>query len=48
MGLDGRYGQWNDGLRAALKLIEKEHEVRYYDVTPETLEEVHVFGSDIV
>ena len=48
MGLDGRYGQWNDGLRAALKLIEKEHEVRYYDVTPETLEEVRVFGPDIV
>lgn len=26
-----RYGHWNDGLYAALKLIEKEHEVRYLE-----------------
>lgn len=25
------YGQWGDGLRAAMKLIEKEHEVRYFE-----------------
>ena len=30
-GFDGRYGQWRDGLWAAMQLIEKEHEVGYFD-----------------
>lgn len=28
-GISGVYGHWNDGLRGAMNIIEKEHEVRY-------------------
>ena len=28
-GITGRYGIWNDGLRAAMRIIEKKHEVSY-------------------
>lgn len=31
IGLDGRYGVWNDGLREAMRLIEKKHKVTYFD-----------------
>lgn len=30
-GFDGRYGQWKDGLYAAMKILEKTNEVRYFD-----------------
>lgn len=30
-GISGRYGQWKDGLYAAMKIIEKTHEVRYFE-----------------
>lgn len=30
-GFKGVYGHWGDGLYAAMKLVEKEHEVTYYD-----------------
>jgi len=30
-GINGRYGQWKDGLWAAMKVIEKSHEVRYFE-----------------
>lgn len=30
-GIDGRYGQWKDGLYAAMKIIEKSHTVTYHE-----------------
>lgn len=45
-GFSGRYGKWQDGLYAAMKLIEQEHEVRYYD-TPQ-IDEIHEFKPDWV
>lgn len=30
-GITGRYGQWQDGLWAAMKIIEKTHEVTYHE-----------------
>lgn len=44
-GFDGRYGQWRDGLYAAMKLIEKDHTVRYFDFP---LTGIHDFKPDIV
>ena len=44
-GLNGRYGQWEDGLYAALKLLEKDHEIRYYDFPLTGIEE---FKPDVV
>lgn len=44
-GFDGRYGQWQDGLYAAMKLIEENHEVRYFDVPLKGMEE---FNPDVV
>lgn len=44
-GFDGRYGQWHDGLWAAMQLISKEHDVRYFDFP---LESIHEFNPDIV
>lgn len=44
-GFSGRYGQWQDGLWAAMKLIEQEHEVQYFDFP---LKDIHVFEPDIV
>jgi glycosyltransferase involved in cell wall biosynthesis len=45
-GLDGRYKyNWRDGLYAAMKLIEKDHEVRYYDFP---LDGIHDFKPDVV
>lgn len=45
-GFDGRYKyHWRDGLYAAMKLIEKEHEVRYYDFPLTGIEE---FNPDVV
>ena len=32
-GFSGRYGQWRDGLYAAMQIIEQKHSVRYFDVT---------------
>lgn len=45
-GFDGRYGHWQDGLYAAMKLIEYDHEVRYYDTT--RLHEIADFNPDFV
>ena len=47
-GFDNRYGVWRDGLWAAMKEIEKEHEVRYYDVTHQSLEQIEQFQPDWV
>lgn len=44
-GFDGRYGVWRDGLWAAMQLIEKEHEVRYFDFP---LTGIHEFNPDAV
>lgn len=44
-GFDNRYGKWQDGLYAAMKLIEKEHEVRYFDFPLTGIEE---FKPDVV
>lgn len=44
-GLNGRYGKWQDGLYAAMQLIEKEHEVKYFDFP---LEGIHEFKPDVV
>lgn len=44
-GFDGRYGHWEDGLYAAMKLLEYDHEVRYYDVT--RLHEIADFNPDV-
>jgi glycosyltransferase involved in cell wall biosynthesis len=44
-GFDGRYGQWRDGLWAAMQLIEKRHQVRYFDFP---LTDVNDFNPDIV
>lgn len=30
-GFKGAYGHWNDGLKAAMKIVEKHHEVHYFD-----------------
>lgn len=44
-GFDGRYGQWKDGLYAAMKLLEQDHEVRYFDFP---LTGIHEFNPDVV
>lgn len=44
-GLSGRYGHWQDGLWAAMKLIEEEHEVRYFDFP---LDGIHDYKPDVV
>jgi glycosyltransferase involved in cell wall biosynthesis len=44
-GMDGRYGQWHDGLYAAMRLISKEHEVAYFDLPLKNLTE---FNPDVV
>lgn len=44
-GFSGRYGQWQDGLYAAMKLLEQEHEVKYFDFP---LKDIHEFKPDIV
>lgn len=44
-GFDNRYGQWQDGLYAALKLLEQEHEVKYFDFP---LKDIHGFKPDVV
>lgn len=47
-GIDGRYGQWKDGLWKAMKIIEKDHDVTYLDVTPESIKKCHELSPDIV
>lgn len=44
-GFDGRYGVWRDGLYAAMKLVEQEHDVRYFDFP---LTGIHAFEPDVV
>lgn len=44
-GLNGRYGYWKDGLYAAMKLLEEEHEVKYFDFP---LDGIHEFKTDVV
>lgn len=38
-GISGRYGQWKDGLWAAMKIIEQTHEVTYHEPTDEIPED---------
>lgn len=45
-GFSGRYGQWQDGLYAAMKLIEKEHSVGYFDT--DQLQKLVEFDPDAV
>lgn len=45
-GFSGRYGQWQDGLYAAMKLIELEHDVAYFDV--DQLDKLKEFNPDVV
>lgn len=45
-GFSGRYGHWQDGLYAAMKLIEQEHEVAYFDV--HQLDKLKEFSPDVV
>lgn len=46
-GMSGRYGQWRDGLWAAMQLIEKDgHDVEYFDTT-ET-DDIVPFHPDVV
>ena len=45
-GFSGRYGQWQDGLSAAMKLIERDHEVRYYDT--DQIDQIEEFKPDVV
>lgn len=44
-GFSGRYGHWEDGLYAAMKLIEEKHEVKYFDFP---LDGTHEFNPDVV
>lgn len=45
-GINGRYGHWRDGLWAAMKIIERSHEVKYFDVTE--LDRVRAFSPNAV
>lgn len=45
-GFNGRYGQWQDGLWAAMKLIELEHDVAYFDT--DQLDKLKEFNPDVV
>lgn len=47
-GFDGRYGKWNDGLYRAMKYIEEEHEVKYFDVNDENIKECNEWKPDVV
>lgn len=44
-GFDGRYGQWRDGLYAAMKILEQSNEVRYFDFPLTSIDE---FEPDVV
>lgn len=44
-GFDGRYGKWKDGLWAAMQLLDKEHEVKYFDFPLKGLTD---FNPDVV
>lgn len=46
-GFDGRYGKWRDGLYAAMQIIEKQHEVKYFDF-PLSDNGIHDFKPDVV
>lgn len=48
LGFNGRYGKWNDGLAAAMRLIEQEHTVRYFDINEGTISECITFQPDVV
>lgn len=45
-GFDGRYGKWKDGLWAAMQILEKTFEVRYYDTS--RLKDIYDFAPDVV
>lgn len=47
-GFDGRYGMWQDGLYAAMKVLQDYHDVRFFDVSPESLLQVKQFNPDVV
>lgn len=41
-GISGRYGVWNDGLREAMRIIEKKHEVTYHEPSDD------IVGVDLI
>lgn len=45
-GISGRYGQWKDGLWAAMQIIEQTHDVLYFDTTD--IEELTAWNPDFV
>lgn len=59
-GFDNRYGQWQDGLYAAMKILERDHEVKYFDIREgsittnsivdfiPTIEDIYHFKPDVV
>lgn len=47
-GFNGRYGHWNDGLAEAMRLLDIDNTVKYYDVTTESIENVQKFNPDII
>lgn len=47
-GFDGRYGQWKDGLWAAMQHIEKQHQVKYFDTTEQGRLGLQAFNPDVV
>lgn len=45
-GFDGRYGMWRDGLWAAMKILEKKHQVKYFDTS--RIKDIYDFEPDVV
>lgn len=45
-GFDGRYGQWKDGLYAAMQILGKTFEVQYFDTS--RIKDIYDFAPDIV
>ncbi len=46
LGLNGVYGRWDDGLREALRIIERDHEVAYFE--PFQISSIKDFNPDVV
>lgn len=45
-GFSGRYGQWKDGLYAAMQLIGNDHTVAYFDT--DEIDRIYEFAPDVV
>lgn len=46
LGFNGVYGRWDDGLREAMRIIEMEHEVKYFE--PFEIDKINEFKPDII